>query len=145
MKIAKKQVLAFVFLVLLSFVAISFITPAHADQSLVDSQIGLKESGNVYGNATPTDVRTTIARIINIILGFLGVIFVVLTIVAGFQYMTAAGNEEKTKKALGLIKNAVIGLVIVLMSWMITRFVVRQLGRATNGAVDYTTYTPYTP
>ncbi|MFA6194974.1 MAG: pilin [Patescibacteria group bacterium] len=145
MKVAKKQVLAFVFLVVISLIAVSFVSPAHADQSLVTSQIGLNEAGDVYGSRTPTDIRTTIARIINVVLGFLGVIFVVLTIVAGFQYMTAAGNEEKTKQALGLIKNAVIGLVIVLMSWMLTRFIVRQMSRATNGAVDYTTYTPYTP
>lgn len=145
MKIARKQVLVFVFLAVFGLVMIKASLPANADQSLIDSQIGLKESGNVYGSGTPEDIRTTVARIINIILGFLGVIFVVLTIVAGFQYMTAAGNEEKTKKALGLIKNAVIGLVIVLMSWMITRFIVRQMSRATNGAVDYTTYTPYTP
>lgn len=143
MKIAKKQVFSFVFLVIFGLVGLSAALPARADQTLINSQVGLNDVGSVYGNTAPEDIRITIAKIINIVLGFLGVIFVGLTIFAGFQYMTAAGNEEKTKKALGLIKNAVIGLVIILMSWMITRFTIRQLGRTVNGAVDYTTYSPY--
>ena len=142
MKNAKKQALIIVFLIAMGFVGLSAALPARADESLISSQVGFNEAGSVYGNTQPQDIRITIARIINVILGLLGIIFVVLTIVAGFQYMTAAGNEEKAKKALGLIKNAVIGLVIILMSWMITRFTIRQLGRATNGALDYQTYSP---
>ena len=142
MKNAKKQALIIVFLIAMGFVGLSAALPARADESLISSQVGFNEAGSVYGNTQPQDIRITIARIINVILGLLGIIFVVLTIVAGFQYMTAAGHEEKAKKALGLIKNAVIGLVIILMSWMITRFTIRQLGRATNGALDYQTYSP---
>jgi len=144
MKITRKQVLSFVFLVVCGFIGFNAILPAQADQSLIDSQIGFTDAGRVFGNSSePTDIRITVARIINIALEFLGVIFVALTIVAGFQYMTAGGNEERTKKALGLIKNAVIGLVIILMAWGITRFTIRQLSRAANGAVDYQTYSPY--
>jgi hypothetical protein len=144
MKTARKQLLSLVFVIVFGIVGLSAALPARADQSLIDSQVGLSETADVYGkSSTPEDIRVTIAKIINIILGFLGIIFVALTIVAGFQYMTAGGNEEKTKKALGLIKNAVIGLVVILMSWMITRFIVRQLSRAANNSVDYTTYSPY--
>jgi hypothetical protein len=144
MKTARKQILIFGFLMIFGLVGLGSALPAKADQSLIDNQIGLSETADVYGkSSTPEDIRVTIAKVINIILGFLGIIFVVLTIVAGFQYMTAGGNEEKTKKALGLIKNAVVGLVIILMSWMITRFIVRQLSRAANNSVDYTTYSSY--
>jgi len=143
MKIAKKRVLSVVFLVIFSLIAIGVAWPARADQSLLDSQIGLNDAGAVYGDTTPEDIRITIAKIINIILGFLGIIFIGLTIFAGFQYMTAGGNEEKTKKATGLLTNAVIGLLIILMAWAITRFTIRQLGRAANNAVDYQTYSPY--
>lgn len=144
MKISRKQVLSLAFAVVFGIVGLGAALPAGADQSLIDSQIGLSETGDVYGKSSaPEDIRITIAKIINIVLGFLGIIFVALTIVAGFQYMTAGGNEEKTKKSLGLIKNAVIGLVIILMSWAITRFVVRQLSRAANNSIDYTTYSSY--
>lgn len=142
MKIAKKQVLSFIILAAFSLIAISTAMPARADQSLLDTQIGLNSVGQAYGNSTPVDIRITIAKIINIILGFLGIIFVVLTIVAGFQYMTSAGNEEKVKKAVGLLKNAIIGLVIVLLAWAVTRFVINRLTRAINNSIDYMTL-PY--
>lgn len=145
MKIAYKQVFSFIFLVVFGFIALGAAWPAQADQSLLDSQIGLNDAGRVYGNATAPDIRFTIARIINVVLGFLGIIFIGLTIFAGFQYMTAGGNEEKNKKAVGLLTNAVIGVLIILMAWGITRFTVRQLGRAANNAIDYQTYSPYTP
>ncbi|MDP2944413.1 MAG: pilin [bacterium] len=144
MKIAYKQGLSLIFLVIFGLIALGTAWPAQADQSLLDSQIGLNNAGQVYGNPVAPDIRYTIARIINVVLQLLGVIFVILTILAGFQYMTAGGNEEKTKKAVGLLTNAVIGLLIILMAWTITRFTIRQLGRAANNAIDQT-YSPYTP
>lgn len=73
------------------------------------------------------DLGTLIARIIRIVLGFLGTIFLVLTILAGFRWMTSGGNEEAIKKAQGSIKTAIIGLVIVLAAYSITYFVFRWL------------------
>jgi len=77
-----------------------------------------------------------IADIIETILGFLGVIFVILIIYAGFLWMTAGGNEEKIKKAKGLITNATIGLLIVLAAYTITHFVIKYIFEATGGGGD---------
>ena len=142
MKIAKKQVLSLIFLVLFGLVVFGAAEPAQADKKLWDLQIGVNDTGQVYGNTKPPDIRMTVAKIINIALGFLGIIFIGLTIFAGFQYMTASGNEEKTKKAVGVLTNAAIGLLIILMAWAITRFTIRQLGRTANNAVDFQTYDP---
>ncbi len=142
MKKIYKQALSFVLLVSVVFGGLIVYNPVYADQSLVDSQVGLADVGDVYGGGgAPEDIRVTIAKIINLVLEFLGVIFIILTIYAGFQYMTAAGNKEQTEKALSLIKNAVIGLVIILMAWGITRFVVIQLDRSVKGQSSF--YSPY--
>ena len=37
------------------------------------------------------------------------------------------GNEEKVKKAQELIQNAVIGLIIVFLSYTVTNFVITNL------------------
>ncbi|HRT11147.1 MAG TPA: hypothetical protein P5194_01210 [Patescibacteria group bacterium] len=74
-----------------------------------------------------TDPRTVVARIVKIALGFLGTIAVVLIIVAGFQWMTAAGNEEKIGKAKKLMSAAVIGLVIVLMAFALSSFIINAV------------------
>ena len=153
MRITKKYLLAFTILSFFSLAQVVLLTPrlvsaqvsASGGSSLLNSQEGLTEVGQVYGDngSGPTDIRYTIARIINIILGFLGIIFFALVIFAGFQYMTAAGNQEQTKKAIGLLRNAVIGLVIILISWAITRYLVITLGKAVNNSVDWKTYNSY--
>lgn len=78
------------------------------------------------------DPRIIAASVINVLLGFLGIIAVVLIIYAGFLWMTAAGNEDQITKAKNLMVAAVIGLVIILAAFAIANFVLNQLVRATN-------------
>ena len=72
-------------------------------------------------------VQEIVGRIINLALGFLGVIFLVLVIYGGFLWMTASGNEEKVKKGRDLIIHATIGLAIILSAFLLTNFVVFKL------------------
>jgi hypothetical protein len=78
------------------------------------------------------DVRTTAARIINVSLGFLGIIAVAIVLLGGFKYMVSGGQEEKTKDARNLIVSGIIGLAIILSAWAITGFVINNLISATN-------------
>lgn len=87
---------------------------------------GLTDLGDAaYGEqgSPTTSLGEMIAMIIRIILGFLGIIFVILIILAGFKYMTAGGNDEKVKEAVSQIRNAAIGLLIILSSYAITVFI----------------------
>ncbi|PIU10605.1 hypothetical protein COT27_02285 [Candidatus Kuenenbacteria bacterium CG08_land_8_20_14_0_20_37_23] len=65
-----------------------------------------------------------IGTIIYYILGFLGIIALTLIIAAGIMWMTAGGNEESVTKSKGLLKGAVIGTIIILVSYALTYFVV---------------------
>lgn len=113
----KKIVLIF----LLSFFLVSPVWAGANVFSLVD-KVG---SGAEYGaSKEPEEV---VAMVIQAVLGFLGIIFVVLMIIGGIQWMTAEGNEESVKKAKNRIKNAVIGLVIVVLSYAISVFVINTL------------------
>jgi cytochrome b subunit of formate dehydrogenase len=87
-----------------------------------------------------TGVSDIIARVIFIALSILAVIFIVTTIIAGYQWMTAGGNEEQVAKAKKNISNAVIGLIIILAAYAITWFIFTYLpmsagtgGESTNG------------
>jgi hypothetical protein len=77
---------------------------------------GYKVDGSV-------NLLSMIGLIINSVLGLLGAIFIILMIVAGFGWMTAAGNEQKTEKAIATIKHSIIGLIITLSSWAIWSFI----------------------
>jgi hypothetical protein len=79
------------------------------------------------------DLRTTIANTIRIIIGFLGIVAVVIILIGGFKWMTAGGNEDKIGEAKKLLVAGLIGLVIILMSYAIASFVLTQLSNATAG------------
>jgi len=147
MKITRKHIISFIILVfclasVISFLsAISPVKAANENEALFNQQQGLSDIQQVYGgDRAKQDPREIIGRIINIVLGLLGVIFLGLTVFAGFQYMTAAGNEEQAKKAMALLKNAVIGLVIVLVSWALTLFILTMTDEASRNVPGYQNY-----
>lgn len=94
----------------------------------VFAQLGdqLETVGEASGLAK-TSLPILIARIIRTILGVLGLITVVLVIYAGYLYLTAHGEEEPVKKAKKILKNAAIGLAIILASFGITTFILNAL------------------
>jgi len=102
-----------------------------ADGSVTCNALGTPQYTN---NQTGT---ATIARIINIVLGFLGLVALVLFIIGGFQWMTSGGNEDKTKAARGLMVAAVVGLVIILAAAVISNFafnaIQKSLGEEAGG------------
>ncbi|MFH1232592.1 MAG: hypothetical protein V1651_01855 [Patescibacteria group bacterium] len=65
----------------------------------------------------------TIGTIVGIVLSLLGVVFLILTVYAGFSWMTAAGEEERVTKAKETLTRAVIGLIITLGAYAIWAFV----------------------
>ncbi|MDD4900551.1 MAG: hypothetical protein PHS62_00355 [Patescibacteria group bacterium] len=83
-----------------------------------------------------TDPRVIIANIIRIALGFLGIIAVSLIIYAGFIWMTSNGNEEKIEQAKNILKNAVIGLIIIFASFAIATFILNMLTNSTSGGAN---------
>ena len=78
------------------------------------------------------DPRETVALIIRIFMGFLGTIAIIIILLGGFKWMTAAGNEEKVSEAKRLLGAGIIGLVIILSAFAITTFVLNQLINVTN-------------
>ena len=104
--------------------------PAHA----VDLLEGIDEVGSAADIDTNTTLEQTIGQLINVVLGFLGIVFLVLVIYAGFLWMTAAGNTDRVGKAKSIMIQAVIGLIILLAAYAITQFVVTNLGTATGSA-----------
>ena len=110
---------------------------AAADECVIDTvndPLGLNCVGQgTGGSLTQNDPRIIAARIINVVLGVLGTIATVLIFYAGFLWMTAAGNEEQITKAKGIMSAAVIGLVIILASYSISTFLVKNITSAVTG------------
>ncbi|HCC22645.1 TPA: hypothetical protein DF272_00495 [Candidatus Falkowbacteria bacterium] len=98
------------------------------------------QSGDVFGvNAVGSelalgskDIRETVGSIINVALGFLGVVAIVIVLIGGFKYMTAGGDETKVGTARKYIISGIIGLAIILSAYAITTFVISRLMTATE-------------
>ncbi len=80
------------------------------------------------------DIRNVVGSLVRALLGFIGFMLVLQLMVAGFQYMTHGGDEDAREAAITSIKNAVIGLFIVMTSTSIARFVVGAIIDATTGS-----------
>jgi len=100
--------------------------------ALAQINAGLTPIANTIALGTQ-DIRVIVSNIIYVALGILGVILLVIIVYAGFLWMTAGGNEERVDQAKKWIKNAVIGLAIILSSYAITYFVITRLLGATTG------------
>ncbi len=79
------------------------------------------------------DLKETIAALINVILGFLGIIAVLIILLGGFKWMTSQGDSGKVDEAKGLIGAGVVGLVIILAAYAIAQFVLTNVYNATGG------------
>lgn len=127
---------------IIAVAALNFLVApsVQADETLLKGQVGADSLALVFGGegGADQDVRTIVVKVINVALSLLGVIFLVLLVLAGFKYMLSEGNEAKTKEAISHIKSAVIGLVIVLASWAIVRYVTVMTDNIMQNKVDYT-------
>lgn len=118
----------------LAFFGGSVLVHAQPDINSLTKDVGTK-SGYAVDQVNDTTLSQTIGRIVRIALSLVGTGFFVLTLYAGFLWMTAQGSDEQVEKAMGIIKTAVIGLVITLAAYSLTVFIV---GAAATTSADPT-------
>jgi len=135
MAIKKKFIICFMLALLVGGFMLSF--PVFADDpepepepepsnvnQIINGQLqDIKQIGLPGKDKTEKDITDLVFNIIRMVLGFLALIFLVLTLVAGFRWMTSAGNEESITKAKKMMASALIGIVIIFLSYAITSFV----------------------
>lgn len=85
---------------------------------------GPNGSVNIIGNLPVYCSATSLLiLVINYLLAISATVTILFLMVGGFWYVTAAGNEEQSEKGRKIITNAVIGLVVIVMSYAIVRIV----------------------
>lgn len=66
-----------------------------------------------------TGPNDLIIKAINILLGVAALVAVLFLVIGGFRYITSAGNDEQAKAGRKTIINALIGLVVVILAYVI--------------------------
>lgn len=74
------------------------------------------KNGNVSG--CTTDIQTYIPGVFNLAIGIAGVLAVLMIIIGGVQYITTDAIQGKSE-GKARIQNALWGLVLVLVSWIL--------------------------
>ncbi len=133
----------FLKVVVFCFFVCTFLTPAlvsadpptvNADKRLWgpegSSDVDKAKTKKALGLKAEKDPRILIAQVIQVILGFLGIIAVVLILYAGFKWMMSKGNAEDIKSAKDIMINAAIGLAIILSAYSIAELVIREFVKA---------------
>lgn len=127
----------FLFLLLVNF---NLVQTVNAEDTTANNSMKtqLEAAGTPSWGDVPagtTSLAGIVAIAIKAFLGLLGIIFLILIIYAGFNWMTAQGEEEKVTKAKETLQRAVIGLIIIIAAYSITYFVFNALpGGSGTGA-----------
>ena len=87
----------------------------------------LAEDEAGYPEANESSLMPSVALIVASLLSLLGIMFLVLILMGGYQWMTAGGNEETITKAKKRSINATIGLAIIALAYAIHIFVIKTL------------------
>ncbi len=108
-----------ILIILIGFLILPYFVFA---QSPLDRMQNVADQSG-YAKADETTISEILGVVVNAFLSLLGVIFIVLMLIGGYHWMTAAGNQEKVDKAINTIRRAIIGLIIVVGSYAIWSFI----------------------
>lgn len=116
-------------------IARSLTTLAMIGTVILPNTVVAADSLNISGS-NPVRVTTSgldsgqavVSTLLRVVTSVAVILFVILLVVGGVQYLGSFGNEESTTKAKKLIIDAVVGLFIVLAAFGISSFIFGQLG-----------------
>jgi hypothetical protein len=87
----------------------------------------LCESGSVHITAL-TDIYQLIGNVIKILLSFVGLLSVIFIVIGGIAYILSTGDPKRIQRAKSIITNAIIGLIIALVSFAAVTFISGAIG-----------------
>lgn len=127
----KKVAVKKIFLAMAIFLLAFLILPKVVHAQTLQESLGLQQIEDVT-MLGKEDIRLTIAKIIRIFLGFLGILALGLMLYAGYEIMTSAGDPNKVERGKKILLNTAIGLLIIFASFAIVQFFIMKLSEATN-------------
>jgi hypothetical protein len=109
-------------------------SPVVAQNGAAEREAQLQAAGGPKGaGLIASDPRWIVANIVRLLLSLVGIILFCFMFYAGYLWLTAAGNEEQVEHAKTIIKNSIMGLLVVLVSLSITQFILFYANWATSG------------
>lgn len=123
----KKIELYLLLLIIFWFPAVVSAGPFSNTDNIKSNMEVLGKGAEFTPDSEGTQMTEIIATVIQVFLSLLGLIFIILILYAGYNWMSAGGDEQKVTKAKETIQRAIIGLVIIVLAYSITYFVFNNL------------------
>jgi hypothetical protein len=124
MKITNKKFKILFSIILFSIITTGFISTYNNTYAQANNDImaDIANENIMFGEEVGLeykDPQQATIDIINIVLGFVGLIFLIMVIISGIQWMISGGNEEKVASAKKRLINSTIGVAIILCAYII--------------------------
>lgn len=84
------------------------------------------------GFSMPSDPRAVVARVIQVFLSLLGILFVAYAVYAGYLIMSSGGEEEKIRKGKSTLQTAAIGVFVIFSVYSLLYFVLGSILSSTG-------------
>lgn len=130
-KFIKIQISALVILLTL-LVGVNFVSAASLLKDEIKNKIGgnarsLGDQAGYAATANDDAALYLVQTVINVFLSVIGVLLLSYILFAGYNWLTAQGEEEKVTKAKDTIKRAIIGAIIIIAAYAISVFVMSRM------------------
>ncbi|KKR86555.1 MAG: hypothetical protein UU48_C0009G0010 [Candidatus Uhrbacteria bacterium GW2011_GWF2_41_16] len=100
-----------------------------ADTVKTGLAVTAKEAG--FGTESQS-IYDLIAGVINVLLGFLGIIIFLFIVYAGYLYLTSQGADEKIKQAKKILSSSLTGAVIIISAYALSSYILGALATAVS-------------
>ncbi len=101
------------------FVPVLASAQSNAVTGGLQNATGLQSLFGTGGLNNSQSLSDLIVNVVRLLLTFSGVIAILFVIIGGFQYVTSGGNEETAEKGKKTVINAIIGIILIILSYVI--------------------------
>lgn len=133
-----KSALKVLLLVVLFFTSFHFanVFAQGLDQGGTGLQLAGTSDVTISSDIDKRPLGDVIKSMVNYFIGFLGFIGVIVFVYAGVLWVTSGGNDEQIEKAKKMMTYAALGLLIVILSFSIVRFITSSAGGGQTCSVN---------
>ena len=126
----KKKLLVKNILVATGLTALMAVPMVAFGQDAIGDGLGSVSSVFPHGGLSgTTSVMGLIRTIIQLMLMFAGIVAVIFIIIGGYMYITSSGNAEQAEKGKNTLVNAIIGIIIIVLSYVVVTVITNLVGQ----------------
>lgn len=85
------------------------------------------DPGSIGYNGGVRNADEALKDTLTLVYTWAGIIAVLILVIAGFFFVTSRGDPAQMKRSKDAIRGAVIGLVVIMLAFVITQFVLGSL------------------